>query len=225
MMDDNFDSLPIGFGGSRRRKCAWEGRLVSIQPRIRLHRSFDERTHSYLGYAFRLRTAISDGERELSIGIGKAAQAKHGFQVGDLVRGSSAPVLDPRMEPVDYYKTSGLKLLDRPSSTKRKPPPWHGPPPELPVYRERGHRRLASRTYGATCASCIWGCRMPVEMTIDHWKPHIRRYRFETFCYGPKSCPIYRPGPTRKVPGRNGMSYEEEDWVDEQETDHRMPDD
>ncbi len=34
-----------------------------------------------------------------------------------------------------------------------------------------------------------------------------------------------RPGPTRKVPGRRGMSFDEGDWVDEQETVHRGPDD
>jgi hypothetical protein len=27
------------------------------------------------------------------------------------------------------------------------------------------------------------------------------------------------------VPGRGGMSFDEEDWVDEQETAHREPDD
>ena len=62
---------------------------------------------------------------------------------------------------------------------------------------------------------------MAVEMIIDHWNPHVRRYREETFCYGPKSCSFYKPGPTRKVPGRRGMSWEEEDWVDEQDTAHR----
>jgi hypothetical protein len=49
--------------------------------------------------------------------------------------------------------------------------------------------------------------------------------RFETFCYGPKSCQLYRAGATRKVPGRKGMSYTEEDWVDEDATSHRGPDD
>jgi hypothetical protein len=32
---------------------------------------------------------------------------------------------------------------------------------------------------------------------------------------------VYESGPTRKVPGRRGMSYEEEDWVDEDATSHR----
>jgi len=63
---------------------------------------------------------------------------------------------------------------------------------------------------------------MPVEMIIDHWKPSVKKYRFETFCYGPKSCSFYKAGPTRKVPGRKKwMVYEEEDWIDEEATRHR----
>ena len=91
------------------------------------------------------------------------------------------------------------------------PPPWRGVPPPLSVYRERGHRRLAARTYEEKCTTCIWGCQMAVEMIIDHWNPSKRRYRTETFCYGPRSCSLYGSGPARKVPGRHGMSYTEED--------------
>ena len=99
------------------------------------------------------------------------------------------------------------------------------PAPPLEVYRSRGHRRLAAKTYDTRRASCIWGCRMPVILILDQWNPHVRRYRFETFCYGPKSCTLYRAGPTRKVPGRRGMSWEEENWVDAEATAHRGPDD
>jgi hypothetical protein len=63
-----------------------------------------------------------------------------------------------------------------------------------------------------------------VEMILDQWKPQDREHRFETFCYGPKSCPAYRAGPTRKVPGRQGMQWEEEDRVDEEATAHRGAD-
>ncbi len=79
--------------------------------------------------------------------------------------------------------------------------------------------------YDSKCTTCIWGCRMPVEMIIDQWNPSQKQYRFETFCYGPKICPFYRSGPPRKVPGRKGMSYTKEDWVDEDATSHRGPDD
>jgi hypothetical protein len=31
-------------------KVLWSGKVISVQPRIRLMRSFDQRSHSYLGY-------------------------------------------------------------------------------------------------------------------------------------------------------------------------------
>lgn len=205
-------------------KINWQGTLVAIQPRIRLTRSFDERSHSYPGYALQVQGTIGEEEREFLVGIGEAAQAKHRFQAGDVVGGRAEPVADTRIEAVEFYKASGLKVFERASEAISTPPPWRGVPPDLPVYRERGHRRLDAKTYQARCASCIWGCRMPVEMLIDQWNPRQKRYRFETFCYGPKSCSLYKAGPTRKVPGRQGMSWEEEDWVDADATAHRSDD-
>ena len=61
-------------------------------------------------------------------------------------------------------------------------------------------------------------------MIIDQRNPGKRRYRTETFCYGPRSCALYEPGPARKVPGRRGMTYTEEDWVDIEATSHRRLD-
>jgi len=58
---------------------------------------------------------------------------------------------------------------------------------------------------------------MAVEMIIDPWNPSKRRYRTETFCSGSRACSLYRFGPGRKVPGRHGMSYTQEDWVDDRE--------
>jgi hypothetical protein len=113
------------------------------------------------------------------------------------IQGQSVHVDDPRKETAALYKTSGIKVVknaeDRPSAG----PPFHGVPPDLETYRSRGHRRLNTRTYDAKCTTCIWGCRMPVEMIVDHWNPSKKRYRFETFCYGPKSCAFYRAGPGR----------------------------
>lgn len=202
-------------------KVTWRGTLLAVQPRIRLTRSFDERNHSYLGYVLFVRGAVAGVAREFSVGIGKSAQAKHAFLAGDEVSGEAAAVENPEMEPAEFYKASALKLRARGAQTSASPPPWLGAPPALEVYRARGHRRLDARTYEAKCRACIWGCRMPVEMILDQWKPQDREHRFETFCYGPKSCPAYRAGPTRKAPGRQGMQWEEEDWVDEEATAHR----
>ncbi len=207
-------------------KLLWEGVLLSVQPRIRLIRSFDQRSHSYLGYCLFVEGLVSGKETEFSVGIGKAAHAKHAFRAGDVVAGRAHAVPDRRLEPVELYKATALSLIQREGARTAAAggPPWRGVPPELEVYRARGHRRLDARTYESRCVSCIWGCRMPVEIIVDHWNPQQKRYRFETFCYGPKSCSFHKPGATRKVPGRRGMVWEEEDWVDEDATAHR-PDD
>lgn len=202
-------------------KINWQGGLISVQPRIRLDRSFDQRTHSYLGYVLGVRGSIGEEARDFLVAIGTGAQEKHAFRVGDKVQGQSVPVRDSRLETAEFFETSGLKVIERGAEIVGSAPPWHGVPPALSVYRERGHRRLDARTYATKCASCQWGCHMAVEMTVDQWNPRQKKYRTETFCYGPLSCPIYRAGPTRKVPGRRGMSYEEEDWVDEEATSHR----
>ena len=134
-------------------------------------------------------------------------------------------VADPCLETAELYKVSKLKILAPAPPGTPSPPPWLGVAPDLPAYRERSHRRLDARTYAGKCTACIWGCRMSVEMIIDQWKPDAKKYRFETFCYGPKSCAFYRPGRQRVVPGRRGMSWVEEDWIDEEATAHRGEDD
>jgi hypothetical protein len=207
----------------RSAKIAWSGAVTAVQPRIRLTRSFDERSHTYLGYLLRIEGTVGGAGAEFRVGIGAGTQFKHQLRIGDHVERLGHRVADPRLETADIYKVSKLKLKRRgeePATTA----PWHGVPPPLAVYRERGHRRLAVTTYDSKCTSCIWGCAMPVEMIIDQWNPDRRRYRTETFCYGPLSCSRYKPGPTRKVPGRHGMTYEEEDWVDKDATAHRGPD-
>lgn len=51
---------------------------------------------------------------------------------------------------------------------------------------------------------------MATEITIDHWNPGKKKYRYETYCYGPRDCPNYRPDKARTVQGRkSGMI-----WVD-----------
>ncbi len=202
-------------------KISWKGKITSVQPRIKLLRSFDQRSHSYSGYLLHIQGTMDNQESTFIVAIGKAAHKKHLFRIGDVISGESYPVENKQIERADFYKTSNLKILKRGTLEETSPPPWIGAAPDLETYRARGHRRLAARTYETKCFTCIWGCCMPVEMIIDHWNPGVKKYRVETFCYGPKSCKYYKAGPTRKVPGRKGMTYEEEDWIDEEATAHR----
>lgn len=206
-------------------KHIFTGRIISIQPRIRLTRSFGETSHTYLGYAITLEGEIDNINTTFSVGISKAAHAKHQFKVNDVIFGECVPVPDPDTEPTEYYKVSKLKLITQSTTITNTSSPWELVPPELEVYRERGHRRLAARTYEVFCSSCMWGARMPVEIIIDNWNPRgKKKYKFETFCYGPLNCKLYKAGPNRKVEGRNGMVYVEEDWVDAMNVEHRDPD-
>lgn len=205
-------------------KIDWEGDVLSVQPRIRLSRSFDQRTHAYLGYVMRIRGALAGQPKDFVVALGSETYAKLEIRIGDRVAGKGEPVADPRLETADLYKVSALTVIARGGDAVAKPPPFLGVPPPLETYRARGHRRLAARTYATKCTTCMWGCEMAVEMIVDPWNPSVRRYRRETFCYGPKSCPCYSAGPTRKVPGRKGMSWEEADWVEEDATAHRGPD-
>jgi hypothetical protein len=203
----------------------WSGQVVAIQPRIRLLRSFDQRSHVYQGYVVHLAGTIGGDERPFSVAIGEAAQTKHQLRAGDRLTGECLPVADPRTEIAEFYKVSKLKVVEREPRVPADAPPWLVIPVPLSTYRERDHRRLDARTYEHKCATCVWGCRMAVEIIVDHWNPSSKRYRVETFCYGPVACPLYKAGPTRRVPGRNGMSYEEPDWIDADAVKHRRPDD
>jgi len=188
-------------------------------------RSFDERQHSYQGYILRVDGTCGDETGEFLIAVGKGAHEKHHFGSGTKLSGLSVPVADPRLEVARFYKTSRIKIEKVAEGESPAGPPFIGVPPDLATYRSRGHRRLDPRTYEAKCTACIWGCKMPVEIIVDQWNPSKKKYRSETFCYGPKSCALYRAGATRKVPGRKGMSWEEEDWIDDEATSHRGPDD
>lgn len=205
------------------QKIKFQGKIIGVQPRIRLLRSFDETSHSYLGFSISLNGKIGDERRNFLIGIGKGAQAKHLFKCGDSLSGECLTVENTSLETVEFYKVSKLKIMEKEYKKDTTTPPWIDTAPELQVYRERGHRRLSGKTYSSKCVSCIWGCNMAVEITIDHWNPGKKKYRNETFCYGPKSCSFYVAGPNRQVPGRKGMKYIEENLIDEQATSHRGP--
>lgn len=182
-------------------------------------RSFDESAHTYLGFNLFLNGAIeSIREANFVIAIGKGAQTKFLFRTGDNIKGLALPVQNLSLEIAGYYKVSGLKLLKREDREGKIPktPPFTGVPPTLQEYRTHGCYRLFVKTYKEKCWQCIWGCHMAVEIIRDHWKPHLKKYRTETFCYGSRECPWYVAGRKRQAPGRKpGMVYIEED--DEEE--------
>ncbi len=92
-------------------KHNFTGKVISIQPRIRLSRSFDEASYTYLVYAITLGGGINDQNTTFSIGISKAAHAKHQYKMNGVISGACMPVPNPEFEPTQYYKVSKLKLI------------------------------------------------------------------------------------------------------------------
>jgi len=148
-------------------KIPWQGVLLSVQPRIRLTRSFDQRSHTYTGYALKVSGRVGSEAREFLAGVGQGAHTKHHFRAGNAVSGDAQAVPDPHFETVEFYMVSNLKVGQPEPEDEATPPPWRGVPPPLAVYRERGHRRLAARTFQQKCWNCIWdaGCRSRSSLT------------------------------------------------------------
>jgi len=105
-------------------KIEWSGRIVAVQPHIRLMRSSDERHHSYQDFVLRMDGTCAGESGEFIIAIGKAAHQKHQFRVGMEVCGLSNPFPDPRMEMSGFYKTSGLNIMKKVENGS--PPGPHG---------------------------------------------------------------------------------------------------
>jgi hypothetical protein len=133
-------------------KVGWFGCILSVQPRISLMRSFDQRYHSYKGYMLRIEGTCGDKKGEFLIAVGKEAHEKHQFFRGMTLSGESVQVLDPRLETAGFYKTSRIKIINKAENGISQPPPFYGISPSLEIYRQRGHRRLDARTYETKCA-------------------------------------------------------------------------
>ena len=94
----------------------------------------------------------------------------------------------------------------------------------MKVYEERGARLLSKSLWETKCFKCIWANMANVEIQWDFDK-NIKKYRFETFCYGPKSCKFYKMGRSRSVPYRNRGSAIDDGYLDELCTESRDEDD
>jgi hypothetical protein len=134
-------------------KIVWRGTVVSVQPRSRLLRSFDERSHSYLGYVVIMDGQVGEQRRPFSVALGTAVYAKHQIQAGDELAGEAMPVADRDTEVAAFYKASNLKVVARRERQAGASPPWTGVAPDLPTYRPTGNKAIAASTHEPTTRS------------------------------------------------------------------------
>lgn len=97
------------------KKIGFTGIVVSVKARIRLIRSFDQiPTHRYQGYTLILDGTI-DGlsHPRFKVAVGPKAHELHRFRIGDTIQGKATPVPDSETEWAEFYKVSGLQLIER----------------------------------------------------------------------------------------------------------------
>jgi len=206
-------------------KINWEGKIISIQPRTRVWRYVtDNRTHYHLGYNLFVEGDSCYPEKHFTVAISDKQQSKGLFRIGDVLKGTAWTKKYEEREFADFYRAGSLKLLDRAYEVfEVKAPPWIMVPPPMQTYEERGARMLSKSLWKKKCFQCIWANMANVEIQWD-FDRDIKKYRFETFCYGPKSCKFYKVGRPRSVPYKNRGLALDEGYLDELCTEGRYDD-
>ena len=190
--------------GNEQYKIEFSGIILSVQPRSNVWRyRLDNRTHSMTGYNLFLRGKAEGDERDFAIAISEKQQQKLRFHIGDEIRGTAWTKMYPKLEYADYYRAGGFKKLsEAPAPDENAKSPWIGEVPVLTVYARRG-------------------CRMMANVAIEYNWGITQKFRFESFCYGPKSCKLYKMGRPRAVPYKDCGSAYDEGWLDDICTEHR----
>lgn len=200
----------------RTDKIEWQGTIVSIQSRTRVWRYVaDNRTHYHLDYNLFLNREIDFDEREFVIAISEKQQQSGYFRIGDVVKGTAWAKEYPEREYADFYRAGALKVVHRaPAAPLPTAPPWLIEPPDMATCEERGARMLSLSCWKGKCFQCVWAAMANVEIAWDIDRK-INKYRFESFCYGPKSCKLYKIGKPRPVPYRGRDAAIDDGGLDE----------
>ena len=204
-------------------KIVWQGTIVSIQPRTTVWRyRVDNRTHRHIGYNIFLNGEAEGVKKRFVVAISEKQQQTVGFRIGDEVKGTAWTKKRPEWEYADYYRAGGLKRIkpnDEPADESNAPP-WLGAPPDMDTYEWRGCRVLSKSCWNGKCFQCKWAAMSNVTIEYDWGKK--QKYRFESFCYGPKSCKLYKMGKSPMVPYKDeGSCPDEHGGFDEICTENR----
>lgn len=202
-------------------KIIWQGEIVSIQPRTTVWRYvLDNRTHSLIGYNLFLDGKADGVCKQYSIAISENQQKKNQFRIGDVLSGTAWTKIYSVTDYADYYRAGTLRrITTNESADSAAPPPWKIAPPDLNTYGDRGARILSVSCWRGKCFQCAWANMAAVEIEYD-WGV-TKKYRFESFCYGPKSCKFYKMGSPRRVSYKGRGVFYDEGWLDEICTERR----
>lgn len=197
---------------------------MSVQPRTTVWRyKLDNRTHYHRGYNLFLDGKANGVKARFSVAISEKQQQKLVFRIGDEAKGTAWTKMYEVSDYADYYRAGGMKIIKKAKQDETVPPPYLMEPPDMATYERRGARMLSASSYKGKCFQCAWATMAAVEIEYD-WGVS-KKYRFESFCYGPKSCKLYKMGKPRSVPYKGEGSFYDDGWMDDLCTENRGWDD
>ena len=205
------------------KKIEWQGVIVSIQPRTRVWRYvIENRTHYHIGYNIFLNGSADKTVGDFVVAISEKQQQSSQFRIGDEIKGTAWTKEYPEREFADYYRAGALKYVNKVTGGViiKPPPPWIIIPPDMQTYEDRGARMLSKSLWKTKCFKCAWATMSNVEIIWDFDKKKSK-YRYESFCYGPKSCKLYKMGSPRSVPYKGRTLCYDQGWLDELCTERR----
>lgn len=202
-------------------KIEWQGTILSIQPRTNVWRYvIDNRTHSHIGYNLFLDGYTSGENGRFCVAISAKQQQNGGFRIGDVLKGTAWTKKYPQWEYADYYRVGALKRFEKTMSDPETDiPPWKIDPPDMQTYEWRGARILSLSCWKGKCFQCVWANM--ANVTIEYDWGITQKWRFESFCYGPKSCKFYKMGKPRLVPYKGRGSSPDDGGLDDLCTENR----
>lgn len=206
--------------GEEQFKIIFQGTIISIQPRSNVWRYLvDNRTHSLTGYNIFISGTAEGEEKQFAVAISEKQQIKSEFRVGDSISGTAWTKKYPEIEYADHYRAGSLRKTPATEEIHTEKEPWIELVPDLATYDWRGARMLDAKCWKNKCFQCKWAAMANVAIEYDFGVR--QKHRFESFCYGPKNCKLYKMGRARAVPYKGRGSAFDEGWLDEICTENR----
>jgi hypothetical protein len=206
-------------------RIRWQGRIEAVQCRAWIWRYITHnRTHHHLGFNLFVKGQAEEREGRFIVAVSDRQHAKQQFRIGGVIKGTAWPCVKAKHDISDYYRAGGFKTISRADEQSNPPtPPFTSLLPPLAVFERRGARMLDAKLWRKRCFTCMWANKSAVEIEYNFGK--VKRYRKETFCYGPRSCPRYDMGPPRPVQYFNMSPAIDNGWLDDLCTEQRGDED
>lgn len=203
------------------QKIKWKGEIQSIQCRAWVWRyQTSNRTHHHTGFNLWIDGEADGKEGKFILAVSDTQYQKMQFCIDDVFKGTAWPCVKAKHDIADYYRAGSFKRISSSeNNTLSAVPPFNNPLPPLEVFEQRGARMLDSKLWSKKCFTCMWANKSAVEIEYDFGK--VKRYRKETFCYGPLSCPQYQMGKGRPVQYKDTFDSIDNGSMDEMLTYHR----